>query len=222
MLSWSSSCRGARSSLARRGRLEGRLRSEKLTLLACVRFLMFTFAAGASLAGAAQASDCAFAPAPATRLQSIAAVADYQPVLRACVAADGRKAVAIREMTVGGQGIALLADPEALTTRLERAACWTCRDESEVELSLTRMGRAVRKVGPGAGHHPSRLSSECGPDPWRGVRRFRHGRPLPKQSAPRSRLLHPARGGDPARSGRALDFGSVAHPSLRRFPLARR
>ena len=114
-------------------------------MLAFVRFLMFTFAAGASLAGAAQASDCAFAPAPATRLQSIAAVADYQPVLRACVAADGRKAVAIREMTVGGQRIALLADPEALTTRLERAACWTCRDESEGELSSTRMGRAVRE-----------------------------------------------------------------------------
>jgi hypothetical protein len=110
-------------------------------LPAFVRFLMFTFA----LAGAAHASDCAFAPAPATRLQSIAAVADYQPVLKACVAADGRKAVAIREMTVGGQRIALLADPEALTTQLERVACWTCRDESEGELSSTRMGRAVRE-----------------------------------------------------------------------------
>ncbi len=67
------------------------------------------------------------------------------PVLKACVSADGRKAVAIREMTVAGQKIALLADPEALTTRLERAACWTCRDESEADLDATRMGRAIRE-----------------------------------------------------------------------------
>jgi hypothetical protein len=106
---------------------------------------MITFGACAGLATAAQASDCAFRPAPATQLQSMAAVADYQPVLKACVAADGRKAVAIREMTVAGQKIALLADPEALTTRLERAACWTCRDESESELDATRMGRAIRE-----------------------------------------------------------------------------
>jgi hypothetical protein len=114
-------------------------------LPARVRFLLLTFAAWAGLAGAAHASDCAFTPAPAARLQSMTAVGDYQPVLKACVAMDGRKAVAIREMTVAGQKLALLADPEALTTRLERAACWTCRDESEGELSATRMGRAIRE-----------------------------------------------------------------------------
>ena len=64
-------------------------------------------------------------------------------MLKACVAADGRKAVAIREMTVAGQKLALLADPEAMTTRLERAACWTCGDTSEDELKSTRMGRAI-------------------------------------------------------------------------------
>src|SRR3984957_14804535 len=106
---------------------------------------MITFATCAGFAGSAQASDCAFTPAPATRLQSMAAVGDYKPVLKACVAADGRKAVAIREMTLAGQKVALLADPEALTTQLERAACWTCRDESEGELSSTRMGRAIRE-----------------------------------------------------------------------------
>ena len=102
-----------------------------------------TLAAWAGLAGAARAADCAFAPAPAARLQSPATVGDYQPVLKACVAADGRKAVAIREMTVAGQKLALLADPEALTTRLERAACWTCSEMSEAELKSTRMGRAI-------------------------------------------------------------------------------
>src|ERR1700677_2063077 len=118
-----------------RGRLswvEGPRNPRNLSLLSglCRLFIM-TFAACAGLAGAAQASDCAFTPAPATRLQSMAAVADYEAVLKTCVAADGRRAVAIREMTVAGQKDALLADPEALTTRLERAACWTCHDESE-------------------------------------------------------------------------------------------
>jgi hypothetical protein len=102
-----------------------------------------TFAAWAGLAGAATASDCAFTPAPAAQLQSAAAVRDYRPVLKACVAADSRKAIAIREMTIAGQKITLIADPEALTTRLERASCWTCREMSEDELNSTRMGRAI-------------------------------------------------------------------------------
>jgi hypothetical protein len=109
------------------------------------RLLLISFAAWASLAGLAHASDCALTPAPATHLRNMAAVADYKPVLRACVTADGRKAIAIREMTIAGQKIALLADPEALTTRLERAACWTCHDEDEGELNATRMGRAIRE-----------------------------------------------------------------------------
>ncbi len=106
------------------------------------RLLIIALAA-ASLAGAARAADCGFTPAPGAELQSASAVGDYQPVLKECVAADGRKAVAIREMTVAGQKLALLADPEALTTRLEKAACWTCRDASEDELKSTRMGRAI-------------------------------------------------------------------------------
>src|ERR1700678_1318280 len=106
---------------------------------------MITFAACAGLAGAAQASDCAFTPARATRLQSMAAVAHMQPVVKTRVAAEGRAAVAIREMTIAGQKVALLADSEALTTRLERAACWTCHDESEDELDATRMGHAIRE-----------------------------------------------------------------------------
>ena len=145
MLNPPSSClRLAPSHLGRIG-LEDRLQSEKLSLSALLRLLVITLAAWAGLAGAARAGDCAFTPAPAARLQGLAAVGDYRPVLRACVAADGRKAVAIREMTVAGQTVDLLADPEALTTRLERAACWTCHDESEGELDLTRMGRAIRE-----------------------------------------------------------------------------
>ncbi len=112
---------------------------------------MIAFAAWAGLAGAARATDCAFTPAPATQLQSVATVGDYRPVLKACVAADGRKAVAIREMTVEGQKVDLLADPEGLTTRLERAACWTCSEASEGELNSTRMGRAISELAEAPG-----------------------------------------------------------------------
>ena len=112
---------------------------------ALLRLVTISLAVCAGLTGAAHASDCVFTPAPAARLQSMNAVSDYEPVLKACVAADGRKAIAIREMTIEGQKIALLTDPEALTTRLEREACWTCRDESEAELGATRMGRAIRE-----------------------------------------------------------------------------
>ena len=121
---------------------------------ALLRLLMITLVAWAGLAGAAHASDCAFTPPPATRLQSVETVGDYRPVMKACAAADGRKAVAIREMTIAGQKVALLADSEALTTRLERAACWTCREASEGELDATRMGRAIQEsaLAPGLVH----------------------------------------------------------------------
>ena len=79
------------------------------------------------------------------------AVGDYQPVLKSCVSGDGRKAVAIREMTVSGLKLDLLADPEALTTRLERAACWTCSEMSEPELKSTRMGRAISELAEASG-----------------------------------------------------------------------
>jgi hypothetical protein len=118
------------------------------------RLLLTTLAAWAGLVGAARAADCAFTPAPAPELQSAASVGDYRPVLKACVAGDGRKAIAIREMTVAGLKVDLIADPEALTTRLERATCWTCREMSDSELGATRMGRAISEsaAAPGLIH----------------------------------------------------------------------
>ena len=73
------------------------------------------------------------------------AVADYASVLRSCRAADGHEQVAIRTMNVGGTPLLLLADPQTLSTRLERAACWTCQDASEESLAGTRMMRAVEQ-----------------------------------------------------------------------------
>jgi hypothetical protein len=97
------------------------------------------------------AADCAFRVGPAA---TPASVSKYLPVLQSCEAADGRRAMSIREMTIGGESVALLADPEALTTRLERLACWTCRDASEDELASTRMGRAIAASAeaPGIAH----------------------------------------------------------------------
>jgi hypothetical protein len=125
-----------------------------LLLPALARNLLLALAAWLSLSAAARAGDCAFTPAPATRLQSFAAVSDYRPVLKLCVSPDGRRSIAIREMAVAGQHLALFADPEALTTHLERAACWTCREASEDELASTRMARAIRESAeaPGLTH----------------------------------------------------------------------
>jgi hypothetical protein len=122
-------------------------------LSALIRSLL-VFAVSASLFGVARAAECAYTSVPETRLQNLTAVSDYRPVLKRCVAADGRRSVAIREMTLGGERISLLADPEALTTRLERAACWRCEDESEEDLASTRMGRAISESAeaPGLAH----------------------------------------------------------------------
>lgn len=96
------------------------------------------------LAAQARAEDCGLRLTPPPQgAAALSAVADYQPTLKACVSDGGERAFAIRTMTAGGEPAALLADPERLTTRLERHACWTCRDASEDELAGTRMGRAI-------------------------------------------------------------------------------
>ncbi|WP_210208991.1 polysaccharide deacetylase [Roseiarcus fermentans] len=114
--------------------------------------LLAALAVLAGLSRAAPAADCAVKAAPSPG--GLAAVGDYRPTLQVCSSEDGRRAFAIRTLTVGGERLALLADPEALTTRLERAACWTCRDASEDELAPTRMGRAIAASAgaPGIAH----------------------------------------------------------------------
>jgi hypothetical protein len=75
-------------------------------------------------------------------------------VLRVCSAADGRQRVAIREMSLAGEPVVLLADPQSLTTQLERASCWTCKEPADEELSGTRLMRAVEAsaAAPGLEH----------------------------------------------------------------------
>lgn len=122
--------------------------------LALARPALAALALLAGVAAEARAGDCAVRAKPAAALAGLGAVADYRPTLEACVAADGSRAFAIRTMTLGGESAALLADPEALTTRIERTACWTCREAGEDELAATRMGRAIAAAAdaPGIAH----------------------------------------------------------------------
>ena len=82
------------------------------------------------------AAACLWRPPAPERLAHADAVADYRSTLQACHASDGRQAVAIRAMSVGGEPLLLLADPDKLTTRIERAACWTCADADEASLDV--------------------------------------------------------------------------------------
>ena len=94
--------------------------------------------------GPARAACDASLPAP-TSLRSAATVAEYAPALKICHGAGGDQ-VAIRTMRLSGEAALLLADPETLTTRLERAACWTCADAEEDALKDTRMMRAIESL----------------------------------------------------------------------------
>ena len=83
---------------------------------------------------AASAGECAIAPSIPAHLMSASAVADYRSILRVC-RGPGGEGVATREMRLEGEPVLLIADPRALTTRLERASCWTCKDASDGELA---------------------------------------------------------------------------------------
>ena len=106
---------------------------------------LLAFGAAAARADDAPAASCLYAPPPPATLAKGDAVADYVSVLRSCRAADGRESVAIRAMSVGGTPLLLLAEPQKLSTRLERAACWTCQDAGEDALAGTRLMRAVEQ-----------------------------------------------------------------------------
>jgi hypothetical protein len=111
--------------------------------LLVLAILAFTVSAAARAAEGGDISPCLYAPALPEQLVSKDAVEDYQSVLRSCRAADGRESTAIRTMTVGGTPLLLLADPQRLSTRIERAACWTCEETGEDALAETRMMRAI-------------------------------------------------------------------------------
>ncbi|WP_158812664.1 polysaccharide deacetylase [Methylocapsa sp. S129] len=108
-----------------------------------------------SLASGALAEEaCLYRPVPHEGLAAADSVADYLSTLQTCRNSDGRNLVAIRTMTIDKTPLLLLADSDKLTTRIERAACWTCQAASEESLAGTRYLRTVVKAGemPGIAH----------------------------------------------------------------------
>jgi hypothetical protein len=120
-----------------------------MLLRLALALLLSLIAPAAAVAGDA----CAVAPSIPAHLMSANNVADYRSILRVCHGTEG-DGVATREMRLEGEPALLIVDPRALTTRLERAACWTCRDASDGELAATRMMRAVEQSSeaPGLTH----------------------------------------------------------------------
>ncbi len=100
-------------------------------------------------AGVARA-DCDATPPAPKALRSAETVENYTSVLRLCRGAAGEQ-VAIREMTLAGDKALLLADPKMLTTRLERAACWTCEDVEDSALDSTRLMRSIVRASEAPG-----------------------------------------------------------------------
>ena len=86
-------------------------------------------------------------------------------------------------MSVAGTPLLLLADPEKLSTRLERAACWTCADTSEDALAGTRMMRAIAQSAEAPGLIHRGFLQQRRPHPRRGAGRLRHRRSLPEPAS---------------------------------------
>jgi hypothetical protein len=104
--------------------------------------------------GAAAEEACLYRPAPHEGLAGAESVADYNSTLLSCRNAKGVDLVAIRTMNIDKTPLLLLADPDKLSTRIERAACWTCQATSEESLASTRYLRTVAKAAemPGIAH----------------------------------------------------------------------
>ncbi|WP_298422725.1 polysaccharide deacetylase [Rhodoblastus sp.] len=100
-------------------------------------------------AGASAAPDCATpvsVPAPLEGpLQPMNRVQDLRIVLESCRRDGEAEVLATRRMTVDGEDLFLAVDPERLTTRLERAACWTCAQTSVEAQAQIRFIRAAER-----------------------------------------------------------------------------
>jgi hypothetical protein len=107
-------------------------------------------AVGAARAGANCAAPVQIAAPPEGPVRSLERVTDYQTrMLERCTRGKA-VALAIRYMVVDDEELLLMADPETLQTRLERAACWKCR-EAGPEARKSRYLRAVEEFGADAG-----------------------------------------------------------------------
>jgi hypothetical protein len=97
---------------------------------------------------------CLYRAPPQAGLGGAESVANYRSMLLSCHRDDSADMVAIRSMTIDKTPMLLLADPQRLSTWIERAACWTCKDASEADLAGTRYMRAIAEAAatPGVAH----------------------------------------------------------------------
>ncbi|MGO8737880.1 polysaccharide deacetylase [Rhodoblastus sp.] len=90
-------------------------------------------------------------------LQPASRVRDLRVTLQSCRRADGQgngqgdgqAVLATRTFSVDGENLFLAGDPEKLTTRLERAACWTCAPttpEAQTHSRFMRSSEAYSKA----------------------------------------------------------------------------
>jgi hypothetical protein len=84
-------------------------------------------------------------------LQPMSRVENLQVILQSCRRPGAGDVLATRKMRVDGEDLFLAVDPEKLTTRLERAACWTCAPTSAQAQAKTRFIRAAEdfSIAPG-------------------------------------------------------------------------
>jgi hypothetical protein len=73
-----------------------------------------------------------------------AQVRDYRPVFQECRKAGSAPVLAIRRMTVDGNGMLLTVDPVTLATALAREQDWSCADTDDERQKDTRYLKAIR------------------------------------------------------------------------------
>lgn len=100
----------------------------------------------ASLATAATAraqEDCGPAAIAPQAGVTGARVHDYSAVFEACTK-NGETRLATRRMSLDGEELLLLIDPQTLKASLERASCWRCAETTDEEQAETRFMQALR------------------------------------------------------------------------------
>jgi hypothetical protein len=104
-------------------------------------------AAGQPTSAALAAPDCG-APVAVSApldgpLQPMSRVENLRIALQSCSRQGSSAVLAIRTLRVDGEALLLAVDPEKLTTRLERAACWTCTPTTVEAQAHTRLIRST-------------------------------------------------------------------------------
>jgi hypothetical protein len=97
----------------------------------------------------ASAADCA-APfvveAPLDGpLQAMSKVENLRITLQSCRREGAEEVLATRSLRIGGEELFLAVDPEKLATRLERAACWTCKPTTAEAQAHSRFIASVER-----------------------------------------------------------------------------